>query len=419
VNKTPQAIFIFLVSVYFLPGKGGWAADLEDQEDQPAKEVVVSEENVPVSSEASPEQLLRQALREAGIQSDKKIRQGDVLAIHVYPQEPLGGTRTVDQDGYIFFAHLGRVKAAGLTTDDLEQRLTDSLEKDYLQNTQVFVEKASSSIERWMGWWKEAIVKPVNVMGEVASPGTFYNPREDITLMEAVSTRSGFTREADLKQVRLTRIVEGEKKTFVINAKEIIDGKADDITLKRGDTIFVPRRSKATISVLGEVSHLTGPVPMYEDGGISLMEAISTVHGFTRSADISGIRITRTSEGKIETFVVNASDIIQGNAPDIPLKQGDIVFVPQGGKLINLLGEVRNPGPINISLFGDKMTLIQAISSAGGFTGRAAQNGVRIVRIVDGKEKTIKIKAGKILKAKEKDFVLEPGDVIVVPEAFW
>jgi polysaccharide export outer membrane protein len=65
------------------------------------------------------------------------------------------------------------------------------------------------------------------------------------------------------------------------------------------------------------------------------------------------------------------------------------------------------------------MTLISAISLAGGFTRSAATNRVRIVRVVDGEETTIKVNAGKILKGKEKDILLEPDDVIVVPEAFW
>ena len=67
------------------------------------------------------------------------------------------------------------------------------------------------------------------------------------------------------------------------------------------------------------------------------------------------------------------------------------------------------------------ITLVEAISMAGGFTKIAARNRTRIVRMEDGIEKIIVVKVDAITRAGKKgqDILLRPGDVIVVPESFF
>jgi len=352
---------------------------------------------------------MENALQGKGDLNDDIIREGDMLDIHVYPQEELSVGRTVDKQGKIFFPYLGRIKVAGADLDGLEKQITQLLKQQYFENPRVLIEKQSSSIDRWLGWWKEAIVKPINVMGEVATPGTYFIPRDDVTLIEAVSIMHGFTREADLHRVYIIRKEAGGEVKYTVDAKDIIEAKKSD----------VPRRERATVNVIGAVG-IPRPVAIYEDEGMSLMEAITANEGFTSSADVNAIRVNRIVEGKQLSFVVRGGDILLGKTPDVPLVNGDIVFVPTGGKLIHIFGEVESPGPINISLYGaDKMGLIEAISLAGDFTRIAAKNSVRVIRIVEGETKVIEVKANDILKGKIKDFLLEPGDVVVVPEAFW
>lgn len=85
--------------------------------------------------------------------------------------------------------------------------------------------------------------------------------------------------------------------------------------------------------------------------------------------------------------------------------------------IIILIGEIRNPGTYNYKLTG--MTLMEAVSNAGGFNDVAWINGTRIVRSIDDKEKTMKVKVANILNGKEKDILLQPGDIIVVPESLF
>jgi protein involved in polysaccharide export with SLBB domain len=67
------------------------------------------------------------------------IRPGDVLKITVWGQDDLSKEYPVDDDGFVPFPLLGRVKASGLTTKKLASNLTEALEKDYLVNPQVLV----------------------------------------------------------------------------------------------------------------------------------------------------------------------------------------------------------------------------------------------------------------------------------------
>lgn len=57
---------------------------------------------------------------------------------------------------------------------------------------------------------------------------------------------------------------------------------------------------------------------------------------------------------------------------------------------------------------------------AGGFTDIASSKRTRIIRLDDGVEKTIYVNVKKIIQGKtSKDFILKPGDIVVVPEAFF
>lgn len=68
-----------------------------------------------------------------------RIRAGDVLKITVWGQEDLSKEYAVDDDGFVPFPLIGRVKASGLTPKGFASQLTEALEKDYLVNPQVMV----------------------------------------------------------------------------------------------------------------------------------------------------------------------------------------------------------------------------------------------------------------------------------------
>ena len=68
---------------------------------------------------------------------------------------------------------------------------------------------------------------------------------------------------------------------------------------------------------------------------------------------------------------------------------------------------MRNPGayPIN-----KDMTVLQALSVAGGISERGAIGRVKVIRLVDGKKKELKAELGD---------PVQPNDTVVVPERYF
>ena len=96
----------------------------------------------------------------------------------------------------------------------------------------------------------------------------------------------------------------------------------------------------------------------------------------------------------------------------------DVLFIPTAEHFY-IIGQVIRPGSYSIA--DKEITLVEAISIAGGFTRVAARNRTRIIRVEDGIEKIIEVKVDAITKAGKKiqDVPIKPGDVIVVPESFF
>ncbi|EAU67344.1 AceH [Stigmatella aurantiaca DW4/3-1] len=85
-------------------------------------------------------------------------------------------------------------------------------------------------------------------------------------------------------------------------------------------------------------------------------------------------------------------------------------------KKIFVFGEVQKPGTFP---YDGEMTIIQAITLAGGFTKLAAKNSTNVTRRVDGQERKIRVPVEDIGVGREKNFLLQPGDIIFIPESFF
>jgi len=96
----------------------------------------------------------------------------------------------------------------------------------------------------------------------------------------------------------------------------------------------------------------------------------------------------------------------------------DLLYIPKATQFY-LIGQVKRPG--SFFYLDKKITLVEAISMAGGFTKIAARNRTRIVRMENGIEKIIEVKVDAITKAGKKgqDVIIRPGDIIVVPETLF
>ena len=113
-----------------------------------------------------------------------------------------------------------------------------------------------------------------------------------------------------------------------------------------------------------------------------------------------------TIESKLSQFLVS---------PQVSLFIEDY-----GNKTIFVMGEVQKPGSYPIPT-ESRMTLLEAISTAGGFTPIAAQDRARVLRYVDGANVTYTINTKEITQQgqKDKDMVLVPNDIVYVPQSFF
>ena len=90
---------------------------------------------------------------------------------------------------------------------------------------------------------------------------------------------------------------------------------------------------------------------------------------------------------------------------NIELHDGDTIFVPRA-ESVYVFGQVKNPGAYAIQ---KDTTVLQALSLAGGVTENGAMNRIKIVRIVNGEKKELKVKLTDLV---------QPGDTIIVPEKY-
>jgi polysaccharide export outer membrane protein len=94
--------------------------------------------------------------------------------------------------------------------------------------------------------------------------------------------------------------------------------------------VVVVEYAKRSVNVIGQVNQ-PGAVLFPQEQGLTLLDAISRAGGFSRLANRSQVKLTRTNaDGKNETYIINADDLIKGSSSNSwPLLANDIVFVPE------------------------------------------------------------------------------------------
>ncbi len=96
--------------------------------------------------------------------------------------------------------------------------------------------------------------------------------------------------------------------------------------------------------------------------------------------------------------------------------QVSVLIREYNSKKVFVFGEVQKPGTFP---YDENMSIIQAITLAGGFTKLASKNAINVTRIIDGQEKKIRVPVEDIGVGREKNFFLQPGDIVFVPESFF
>lgn len=81
---------------------------------------------------------------------------------------------------------------------------------------------------------------------------------------------------------------------------------------------------------------------------------------------------------------------------------------------IYVLGQVERPGTFR---YEEGMSVVQAVTLAGGFTKTARPNATVVTRIQEGRETRMEVPVDDISRGTARNFSLQPGDIVFVPES--
>jgi polysaccharide export outer membrane protein len=170
---------------------------------------------------AAPDEVTFQTL-----ESDYKIAPMDKLAIKVFKMEDLTGDYDVDLAGNISMPLVGQIKAANLTTAQLDDQLTQKLGEKYLEHPDVSVAIKSSTAH------------VVTVDGAVRDGGSF-PVGGPTSLIRAIAMAKGTTEDANARRVAVFRTIGGQRQAAAFDLTSIRRGEAPDPQIYPGDIIVV------------------------------------------------------------------------------------------------------------------------------------------------------------------------------------
>jgi polysaccharide export outer membrane protein len=299
--------------------------------------------------------------------------------------------------------------------------------------------------------------RPLNIglAGEVTRPGSYkINPTRDgggvkfPTLMEMLQLAKGVTPAGDMRNVQIRRPRRGGPEQLItVNLQDFLEtgNLRQDVTIRDGDTIFVPtasalntqevrQRASANFSaditkpigvvIVGEVNR-PGPYTVFasdvrssnqqtelafvsidqQQGAVvglpTVTRALKIAGGITTEADIRRVQIRRRVRGGNEqTIMVNLWDLLQkgDESQDILLQEGDSVIIPTAATVdLAEVSQVANssfsPNAISINIVGEVIrpgallvrpstSLHQALLTAGSFNQlRANKDRVELLRL--------------------------------------
>ncbi|WP_233022597.1 polysaccharide biosynthesis/export family protein [Rhodopseudomonas boonkerdii] len=142
----------------------------------------------------------------------------DRIRLKVYGEPDITGEYEVDANGNVSIPLAGQVKAAGLTTKQLERSITSALAKGIVRDPRVNVEMVA--------------YRPFYILGEVKKSGE-YPYRVGLTVLDAVATAGGYTYRANENKVYLRRAGSTVEEIYPMDAP---------ILLYPGDNVRVPER---------------------------------------------------------------------------------------------------------------------------------------------------------------------------------
>ena len=160
------------------------------------------------------------------LETNYKIAPMDKLAIKVFKMDDLSGDYDVDLSGNISLPLVGQLQAANLTTEQLDEQLTQKLGAKYLEHPDVSVAIKASTAH------------VVTVDGAVRDGGRF-PVAGPISLIQAVAMAKGTSEDANARRVAVFRTIGGQRQAAAFDLTSIRRGQAPDPEIYPGDIVVV------------------------------------------------------------------------------------------------------------------------------------------------------------------------------------
>lgn len=276
--------------------------------------------------------LVKERAQLIGAHSEQSYRIGvsDGLKIDVFGFSELSGEMEVNETGSITLPLVGAVDAAGKTVAELNAELTAQFGR-FVRNPKVRL-----TVDRYNA-------HRVSVSGAVVKPG-FYSIKTAGYLLTELLAEVGGTKDNAGNRLYLIPAPANAQVPAPANAQvatampieragveidlEELTGTLEKppllIPLLPGDTVIVPEAGQFRVD--GEVER-PGSFPVSRR--TSSLSAIAAAGGFTYAANVNEVEVIRDiGSGKKASLTVDLEKIAFQGAPDISLRDGDVVIVP-------------------------------------------------------------------------------------------
>lgn len=208
----------------------------------------------------------------------------------------------------------------------------------------------------------------------------------------------------------------------LLNASDV----SQNVELKDGDLVGVADANRArTVTLSGEVAR-QGQYVVRE--GDTIVDLIGQAGGVTGAAQLTTVRIGRNNQNITLDLLDAVGNKTPVTDPAAILQQGDYIVVPRNEAGVYLMGAINTQGILPVPE-RKPLTVLDAVSRAGGFAGNARPQEVILLRQQrDASGKVVRDKEGNPII--QRDFLslagngkkvafntlMQPGDVLYVPQ---
>ena len=243
---------------------------------------------------------------------------GDQVEIRVYDHPDLGMTTRIGPDGMVGIAFMGQVKLSGQTIAQGAESIREGL-APYVKNPVVSITVLDVQSET------------ATIAGACAKPGVYSISNAtrlaDLYAMAGSSDERLFNGvDVDVADLEHSIFVRKGELLPVDFIKAISNGDVlHNIRVRKGDYVFIAQRMESSVIICGEVKN---PHKRLFEAGMGLIEFL-TAAGWMKDTHWSHVIIIRDGLSHPKLYKVDVDGILAGKCRNVPLKAGDIVYVPK------------------------------------------------------------------------------------------